>query len=74
MPEMLHQGQIRRPCWEIINGYCRELSGTQWNDNPEFCPILSLVAELDVSPPGASNRTEVQAKIGLIKAVKVNKR
>jgi hypothetical protein len=59
--------------WEIINGSCPELSGTQWKDNPEFCPILSLVAEPDVSLPGASNRTKVQADIDLVRVVKVHK-
>jgi hypothetical protein len=61
------------PRWEIINGSCPELLGTQWKDKPEFCPILSLVAEPDFSLPGVSNRTEVQAEIDLIRVVEVNK-
>lgn len=60
------------PHWEIINGSCPELSGTQWKDKPEFCPILSLVAEPDVSLPGASNRTAVQAEIDLVRVTKVH--
>jgi hypothetical protein len=49
--------------WVIINGPCLELSGTQWNDRPEFCPILSQVVEPDVTLPGAWNRVAIQAEI-----------
>jgi len=49
--------------WEIIKGLCPELSGTQWTGKPEYCPILSQIAEPDVALPGASNRVAVQAEI-----------
>ena len=49
--------------WVIINGPCLELSGTQWNDRPEFCPTLSQVVEPDVTLPGARNRVAIQAEI-----------
>ncbi len=49
--------------WVIINGPCLELSGTQWNDRPEFCPTLSQVVEPDVTLPGAWNRVAIQAEI-----------
>jgi hypothetical protein len=49
--------------WIIINGPCLELSGTQWSDRPEFCPILSQVVEPDVTLPGAWNRVAIQAEI-----------
>jgi hypothetical protein len=54
--------------WEIINGSCPDLSGTQWNNKPEYCPTLSQVAEPDVTLPGASNRVAVQAEIDRIRA------
>jgi hypothetical protein len=56
--------------WEIINGSCPELTETRWTNKPEFCPILSLVAEPDVSLPGASNRAAIQAEIDLVRAPK----
>jgi hypothetical protein len=49
--------------WEIINGFCPELSGTQWSNRPEYCPILSQVAEPDVTLPGAPNRVAIQAEM-----------
>ena len=49
--------------WEIINGFCPELAGTQWDGMPEFCPLLSVVVEPDVVLPGVAVRTVVQAEI-----------
>ena len=49
--------------WEILNGACPELSGTGWKNKPEFCPILSQVAEPDVALPGVINRATVQTEI-----------
>ena len=49
--------------WEIINGSCPELAGTQWDGMPEFCPVLSVVVEPDVVLPGVAVRTFVQAEI-----------
>jgi hypothetical protein len=49
--------------WEILNGSCLELSGTRWKNNPEFCPTLSHVAEVEVVLPGVANRTAVQEEI-----------
>ena len=57
--------------WEILNGACPELSGTEWKNNPEFCPILSQVAEPEVVLPGVINRATVQAEIERIGIVKV---
>ena len=57
--------------WEIINGFCPELSGTQWNNRPEYCPILSQVAEPDVTLPGAPNRVAIQAEIDRVRVAKV---
>jgi hypothetical protein len=54
--------------WEIISGSCPDLSATQWKDKPEFCPILSLVAEPDILLPGASIRAEVQAEIDRVRS------
>ena len=51
------------PEWEIINGSCPELDGTQWIGKPEYCPILSVVVEPDVVLPGVAARTNVQAEI-----------
>jgi hypothetical protein len=42
--------------WEILNGACSELSGTEWKDNPEFCPTLSHVVQPDVLLPGITSR------------------
>jgi hypothetical protein len=57
--------------WEIINGFCPELSGTQWSNKPEYCPILSQVAEPDVTLPGAPNRVAIQAEIDRVRIAKV---
>jgi hypothetical protein len=46
--------------WQILNGACPELSGTEWESNPEFCPTLSQVVEPEVVLPGILNRAEVQ--------------
>jgi hypothetical protein len=58
--------------WEILNGPCPELLGTQWRNSPEFCPTLSQVAEPDVTLPGVSNRVAVEAEISLVRVVKVH--
>jgi hypothetical protein len=42
--------------WEILNAACSELSGTEWKDNPEFCPTLSHVVQPDVLLPGITSR------------------
>jgi hypothetical protein len=55
--------------WVIINGPCPELSGTQWSDRPEFCPILSQVVEPDVTLPGTWNRVAIQAEIDRIRVL-----
>ena len=34
--------------WAIINGACPELSGTEWENKPEFCPTLSHVVQLEI--------------------------
>jgi hypothetical protein len=60
------------PRWEIINGFCSELLGTQWNGQAQILPDIIMVAEPDVSLPGASNRTEVQAEIDRVRIVKVS--
>jgi len=57
--------------WEILNGACPELSGTEWKNNPEFCPILSQVAEPEIVLPGVINRATVQAEIERAGIVKV---
>jgi hypothetical protein len=56
--------------WEILNGACPELSGTEWKNKPEFCPVLSQVAEPDVVLPGVKYRAAVQAEIERTKVVK----
>jgi hypothetical protein len=57
--------------WEILDGACPELSGTQWKNNPEFCPTLSKVIEPDVLLPGVASRASVQSEIERIMVVKV---
>ena len=49
--------------WEILNGACLELSGTEWKDKPEFCPTLSHVVEPEVVLPGITCRATVQEAI-----------
>jgi hypothetical protein len=58
--------------WEILNDACPELSGTQWKNNPEFCPTLSQVAEPDIVLPGVASRTTVHAEIERIRIGKVH--
>jgi hypothetical protein len=58
--------------WEILNDACPELSGTQWKNNPEFCPTLSHVAEPEVVLPGVASRVIVQAEIAKIRTVKIH--
>ena len=58
--------------WEILNGACPELLGTQWSNKPEFCPTLSHVAQPDVVLPGVGSRSAVQAEIERVKVIKVH--
>jgi hypothetical protein len=60
------------PTWQILKGSCPELSGTQWYDKPEFCPILSRIAEPDVILPGTVIRDEVEAEILKVRVAKVH--
>ena len=53
--------------WEIINSSCVELVGTQWNGEPEYCPLLSIVVEPEVVLPGVAVRTSVQAEIDRVR-------
>jgi hypothetical protein len=57
--------------WEILDAACSELSGTRWENSPEFCPTLSHVAEPEVVLPGVASRATVQAEIERIRIVKV---
>ena len=57
--------------WKILNGSCPELVGTQWDGKPEYCPILTVVAEPDIDLPGTSIRAAVQAEIGFSRVVNV---
>ena len=57
--------------WEILNGTCLELAGTQWDGKPEYCPVLTVVAEPDVLLPGATMRASIQAEIDRVKVIKV---
>src|SRR3974390_1772443 len=50
--------------WEILNGACLDLLGTEWKDKPEFCPTLSQVVEPEVVLPGITCRASVQEGIG----------
>jgi hypothetical protein len=59
--------------WEILNSACSELAGTEWKDNPEFCPTLSHVVEPDVLLPGITSRALVQEKIERLRIVAVNR-
>jgi hypothetical protein len=49
--------------WKIINPSCPELVGTQWEGKPEFCPILSIIVEPDVTLPGVAERALIQAEV-----------
>ena len=57
--------------WQILNGECPELAGTRWDGKPEYCPVLSFVAEPDVSLPGAADRSAIQMEIDRLRVVKV---
>ena len=57
--------------WQILNGSCPELAGTQWDGKPEYCPLLTVVAEPDVTLPGAAMRRTVRSEIDRIKVRKV---
>ena len=57
--------------WTILNGSCPELVGTQWHGEPEYCPVLTVVAEPDIELPGVANRAVVQAEIDRMRVVKV---
>jgi len=61
------------PAWEILNGACPELAGTSWHEKPEYCPVLSVVAEPDVVLPGVANRAEVQAEVERAKGAGVRR-
>lgn len=53
--------------WELINSSCVELVGTEWNGKPEYCPLLSVVVEPEVTLPGVAVRVRVQAEIDRVK-------
>ena len=55
--------------WTILNGACPELVGTRWDGKPEYCPILTVVAEPDGNLPGTAIRASVQAEIDRIKVI-----
>ena len=57
--------------WTILNGSCPELAGTPWEGKPEYCPVLSMVAEPDVTLPGLGHRAQVQAEIDRARVLKV---
>ena len=40
MSEMHDDCEIKNADWEILNGACPELSGTKWENKPEYCPTL----------------------------------
>jgi hypothetical protein len=48
-----------------------ELAGTQWDGKPEYCPVLTVVAEPDGNLPGTAIRASVRAEIDRIRVVKV---
>src|ERR1700710_1216797 len=47
--------------WQILNASCAELAGTRWDRRPEYCPVLTVVAEPDVTLPGAAMRDNVRS-------------
>jgi hypothetical protein len=57
--------------WAIINGACPELSGTEWENKPEFCPTLSHVVQPEIVLPGIASRAAVQEEIERVRVVKV---
>jgi hypothetical protein len=54
----------------IINGDCPELSETRWSDHPEFCPVLVKVVQPDVTLPGLTDHSMVQAELDRVKVEK----
>ena len=57
--------------WTILNSSCLELAGTQWDGKPQYCPVLTVVAEPDVALPGVTNRAAVLAEIERLRVVQV---
>jgi hypothetical protein len=57
--------------WAILNGACSELSGTEWENKPEFCPTLSHVVQPEIVLPGIASRAAVQEEIERVRVVKV---
>ena len=55
--------------WAIINGACPELSGTEWENKPEFCPTLSHVVQPEIVLPGIASRAAVQEEIERVRVV-----
>lgn len=53
--------------WKILNAGCPELAGTQWAGKPEYCPVLTIIAEPDVTLPGVAIRATVQSQIERIR-------
>ena len=49
--------------WQILNGACPDLPGTEWENKPEFCPTLSRVVEPEIVLPGVASRAAVQEEI-----------
>jgi hypothetical protein len=58
--------------WEILNGACPELLGTQWTHNTEFCPTLSHVVQPEIVLPGVTSGATVQEEIERVRIVKVH--
>ena len=53
--------------WKILNAGCPDLAGTQWAGKPEYCPVLTVIAEPDVTLPGVAIRATVQSEIERIR-------
>jgi hypothetical protein len=49
--------------WKIIKPSCSEFVGTEWEGKPEYCPILSVVVQPDVTLPGVAKRALLQEEI-----------
>ena len=58
--------------WTIVVNSCPDLVGTQWEGSPQYCPLLTIVAEPDISLPGVTMRAEVQAEIDVSKVVNLS--
>ena len=59
--------------WRFTGGPCTELAGTQWADDPKWCPTLDNAMPDDAKLLSVGDRAKVETEIARMKARRGNK-